>query len=102
MPGCRGISTRLRISAAGVPVLLASSAFGQSVTIQTVAVGDVGNAADTTGYGAVNYQYSIGKYEVTNAQYAAFLNAKAATDTYGLYSEDMARDHGGIIRPGCL
>lgn len=80
--------------------LLASSAFGQSVTIQTVAVGDVGNAADTTGYGAVNYQYSIGKYEVTNAQYAAFLNAKAATDTYGLYSEDMARDHGGIIRSG--
>jgi sulfatase modifying factor 1 len=99
MTDYRGNSTRMRLLVALTP-LLASSAFGQSVTIQTVAVGDVGNAADITGYGAVNYLYSIGKYEVTNAQYAAFLNAKAATDTYGLYSEDMAGGQGGIIRSG--
>lgn len=66
------------------------------ITIETVMVGDVGNAADTTGYGAVAYSYAIGKYEVTNTQYAAFLNAKAATDTYGLYSTGMA----GIARAG--
>lgn len=41
-------------------------------------VGDAGNAADTggtVGRGAVDYTYSIGKHEVTNAQYVNFLNA---------------------------
>lgn len=61
-----------------------------NITIDTVAVGNAGNAADTlTGYGAVGYNYSIGKYEVTAGQYTAFLNAKAVTDTYGLYSAAM-------------
>jgi formylglycine-generating enzyme len=53
-----------------------------AVQIETVLVGNAGNAADTqimsdgtTGYGAVPYEYRIGKYEVTNAQYAEFLNA---------------------------
>ncbi|MDR1283264.1 MAG: formylglycine-generating enzyme family protein [Opitutaceae bacterium] len=32
-------------------------------------------------YGAVSYDYSIGKYEVTNAQYAKFLNAVGVTTT---------------------
>lgn len=70
------------------------------ITIPTNTVGDVGNAADTSGFGAVGYQYSIGRSEVTNAQYAAFLNAKAATDTYGLYSTNMAGSAGGITRSG--
>lgn len=59
-------------------------------------VGDPGNAADTrvvddgtTGYGAVAYTYKIGKFEVTAGQYTAFLNAVAATDTYGLYYYNM-------------
>jgi formylglycine-generating enzyme required for sulfatase activity len=55
-------------------------------SLELVPVGDVGNAADTTGYGRVNYAYNIGKYEVTAGQYTAFLNAVAATDTYGLYN----------------
>ena len=46
--------------------------------ISTVLVGDAGNANDTTGFGAVNEEYRIGTYEVTNSQYAEFLNAKAA------------------------
>jgi sulfatase modifying factor 1 len=62
------------------------------VTIETVTVGDAGNAADTTGYGAVGYEFNIGKYEVTLAQYVTFLNAVAATDAYGLYSTNMALD----------
>ncbi|MEY4243206.1 MAG: hypothetical protein RLZZ245_791 [Verrucomicrobiota bacterium] len=46
-----------------------------TVTIDYISVGNPGNAADSTGYGAVTYAYQIGKYEVTNAQYTAFLNA---------------------------
>ena len=46
--------------------------------------------ADRTGcFGAVGYAYSIGTYEVTNAQYAEFLNAKAASDPLGLYNTSM-------------
>ena len=65
-------------------------------------VGNPGNPADArTGYGAVGYSYRIGKYEVTNSQYAEFLNAVAATDTYNLYSDRMTIDtRGGIVRNG--
>lgn len=60
-------------------------------SLETVAVGDAGNSADyrkTYGYayGSVDYDYSIGKYEVTNAQYCDFLNCKAKTDEYGLFA----------------
>jgi formylglycine-generating enzyme required for sulfatase activity len=76
------------------------SAYAQ-ITIETVTVGNIGNAADTTGYGAVGYEYQIGKYEVTNAQYAAFLNAVAATDTFSLYNSNMGSNAaGGITRTG--
>ncbi len=74
-------------------------AFGQ-ITIDTVAIGYAGNAADSTGYGAVGYTYNIGTHEVTNAQYTAFLNAVAATDTYNLYSMNMSSGQGGITRSG--
>jgi len=59
------------------------------VEIEVVPVGNVGNAADSTGYGAVADAYSIGKYEVTSGQYTKFLNAVAAADTYGLYNTNM-------------
>ena len=62
------------------------------ITIDTVSVGNAGNAADTTGYGAVGYEFNIGKYEVTIGQYTTFLNAVAATDTYSLYNPSMATD----------
>ena len=40
-------------------------------------VGNTGNAADPlTGFGSVDYTYRISKHEVTNAQYAEFLNAQ--------------------------
>jgi formylglycine-generating enzyme required for sulfatase activity len=67
-----------------------------------VRVGDINNLADpATGslYGSVSYEYSIGKYEVTNAQYAAFLNAvdSTGTNTLSLYSNYMDSDvYGGI------
>jgi formylglycine-generating enzyme len=73
------------------------------ITIDTVPVGNAGNANDpSTGYGAVGYQYGIGKFEVTLNQYSAFLNAVAATDTYGLYNSSMGTDLNiaGIARGG--
>jgi sulfatase modifying factor 1 len=81
-------------------------------SLQFVTVGDPGNAPDTTvmndqttGYGAVSYVYRIGKYDVTAAQYAVFLNAVAATDTYGLYNKNMVNANvpsvaAGIIQSG--
>jgi sulfatase modifying factor 1 len=39
--------------------------------------------------GAVAETYQIGKTEVTIGQYAEFLNAVAATDTYSLYNANM-------------
>lgn len=48
----------------------------------------------TTGYGSVSYSYVISKNEVTNAQYAEFLNAVAATDPNGLYGG------GAIVQSG--
>jgi sulfatase modifying factor 1 len=76
----------LTLTASG---LLAQTAFAL-ITIETVPVGNAGNTADpTTGYGAVGYDYGIGKYEVTLNQYNEFLNAVAKTDTYGLYNTQM-------------
>jgi len=67
------------------------------VNIETVTVGNPGNALDVhpannhpAGFGAVDYTYNIGKYEVTAGKYTAFLNAVAQTDTYGLYNPDMS------------
>ena len=76
----------------------------QLVTIETVTVGDAGNAADTTiaCFGAVADVFAIGKYEVTIGQYTTFLNAVAATDTYSLYNPGMTTDQNvaGITRAG--
>ena len=92
-------STLFLVGACG----LASSATA-SIEIATSYVGDIGNSADSsTGslYGAVNYGYQIGTYEVTNSQYTAFLNAAAKTDTHGLYSSEMNNStHGGIQQSG--
>jgi len=72
------------------------------VTIETVPVGNADNAADSTGYGAVAYEYNIGKYEVSNAEYCEFLNAVATGgDPHGLYDSDMGGgwyNIGGISR----
>lgn len=72
-----------------------------TVTIDWVTVGDVGNANDATGFGGVAYEYKISQYEVTNAQYVEFLNAKASSDPNSLYNGSMSSDaHGGITQGG--
>ena len=93
------ISTCLAALAA---LSLATSASAQ-INLDFVNVGDPGNPNDpSTGYGAVSYEYRIGKYEVTLHQYTAFLNAVAATDAYGLYNPRLATDPNiaGIARSG--
>ncbi len=80
--------------------LLPSQVTAANITIDTVPVGNSGNSADTTGFGAVSYAYNIGTTEVTNAQYAAFLNEKAASDPLGLYNTSMGSGFGGISRGG--
>ena len=90
-------------------ILLAISAAvcstGQAVTIETVLVGNAGNPGDTRyrniSRGSVDYDFRIGKYEVTNAQYAEFLNAVDPTggNALKLYEDVFELDNGnrGII-----
>jgi formylglycine-generating enzyme required for sulfatase activity len=72
-----------------------------AVTIPWVTVGDPGNAQDDPANncmdscGAVAYAYRIAKYEVTNAQYVAFLDAVAKSDPNGLYNPSMAITRSG-------
>ncbi len=72
------------------------------ITIETVRVRRAGNKPDTTGYGRVDSNYGIGKYEITISQYTAFLNAVAASDPYRLYNPSLMTNpiNGGITRSG--
>ena len=66
-----------------------------SLVISMVTVGNPVNAADVRSgrlYGAVNYSYRIGTYEVKCSEYTAFLNAVAVFDSYGLWHQIMASD----------
>ena len=94
----------LLLSVLGAVLLLSVSA--SAVTIDWTLVGDPGNACDTQAngcFGSVADSYNIGTYEVTNTQYAEFLNAVADTDTNALYNTDMGNVvnlQGGITRSG--
>ena len=88
-------------------VMLAALGLSASLSatlIDFVKVEDPGNADDTlpgSPYGGVGYSFLISKYEISNAQYAEFLNAVAKTDTYNLYRTDMGTGaRGGITRSG--
>ena len=95
-----GISRALGL--ASVAGLLMARSGAAMITIDTVPVENPGNVADSTGYGAVNYNYGIGKYEVTSSQYASFLNAVAGVDTFGLFNASMSgtTKGSGILRSG--
>lgn len=78
------------------------------VVFEWATIGDPGNGCDPpvspfyNCVGSVNETYRISKYEVTNVQYAEFLNAVAASDPNELYSTSMASQAlpGGIVRNG--
>ena len=63
---------------------IASADMVQGINIDFVTIGNPGNPGDTKvqadpcGCGAVSYNYRIGKYEVTNAQWNAFIAAAGA------------------------
>ncbi len=92
----------------GLAVCACVVAARASQFMTTVPVGDPSNAPDTRyetpGYGAVDYTYAIGKCEVTNEQYAEFLNCVATVGDPGvLYNTNMGggwNDIGGISRSG--
>ena len=79
------------VALVALATLIPAASRADTVTYEMVTVGNAGNAADTTGYGAVNYEYQIGKYDVTIGQYTAFLNAvdPGGTNPYGLYRSEM-------------
>lgn len=100
---------RMLIAVTAVCLIGAGKATAAPVSINWVTVGDPGNfsgdeiatGSGPVSYGAVGYEYQIGKYEVTNAQYVEFLNAKAASDPLALYNANMASNgSGGIIQNG--
>jgi len=77
------------------------------VTIAWASVGEPGNPPDVAANchaascGSVAVPYRIAKHEVTNGQYAEFLNAVADSDPNNLYNPSMASDaRGGITRSG--
>jgi hypothetical protein len=57
----------------------------QNFSIDFTKIGDAGNAADTTGYGAVGYNYNIGTYEISLSQIeAAGIPGVTASGSSGL------------------
>ena len=83
-----------------VAVCACAASTPADVVIETVTVGNPGNAGELSGQGAggvgpdricgmVDYVYNIGKCEVTAGKYTAFLNAVGTTDAYGLYNPEM-------------
>jgi len=60
---------------------IASAAIVRGIEMDFVTIGNPGNPGDTrveanpTGCGAVDYEYQIGKYEISNAQWDSFVTA---------------------------
>ncbi len=81
--------------------LLWAGSTASALTLETVTIGNPGNANDIYGFGGVSYTYSIGTYEVSNSQYTAFLNAvdPSGTNPNAVYDARMGSDaeNGGII-----
>ena len=68
------------------------------VTFDWATVNNAGNAPHASRYGSVAYDFRIATTEVTNRQYAEFLNAVDPTgaNRLELYRSGMASNHGGI------
>ena len=101
------MSTRFVVALTGVALALTPAgtaaqagpaslpAESRPVSIPMVRVGNPGNAPDpATGFGAVAQPFRIAKFDVTIAQYTAFLNAVARReDKHQLYNPLMESDH---------
>jgi formylglycine-generating enzyme required for sulfatase activity len=95
-----------------IAALVASTLSGAAVAVDWTTVGHPGNECDTQAqgcFGSVGISYQIGRYEVTNGQYAEFLNAvdPSGANELDLYHPLMEYDpiaellfefqHGGIV-----
>ena len=100
--GARLINARAVVGVlAFVAATLSASAFGVTINYQTI--GNAGNAANAvTGRGSVATAFRMQKNEVTNTQYAEFLNSQGKSNTNGIYSSLMGSDsnNGGISQSG--
>jgi sulfatase modifying factor 1 len=89
------MNSTYRMLTLAASLLLSTACWAETVVYELVPIRNAGNAGDpltTERWGGVNYDYSMGKYEVTIGQYVAFLNAVARTDTFGLYNPQMAAE----------
>ena len=89
----RGIEMYKQIAAA-LLILICGTASAEiievkGIEIDFVTIGDAGNAADTSGYGSVSYDYRIGTYEISNSQWNQFTTAAGVPAGSGAgYSQD--------------
>ena len=89
----------------GVLTMIAPAVVAE-VEIDWATIGNAGNlAAPDTGLGAVAEEFRMATTEVSNTQYAEFLNNVASNDEFGgddpnLYTDGMAGPLGGIARAG--
>ncbi len=98
-------SVRLSVMAAALAAVMLplSPIKAEIFPLDTVAVGNPGNLPDhLTGLGSVGYSYHITNAEVTNAQYAAFLNTVDPTGSnpHDLYNPDMTNATGFAVVKG--
>ena len=90
--------------------LLAAALPPAASALEWVTIGDAGNPPDdqvscrlkvqcVTDLGSVPYRFQLSRFETTNAEYAAFLNAVGASDPRGLFNTNM-QAVGEIVRSG--
>ena len=78
---------------------VASATTVRGIDMDFVTIGNAGNAADITGHGAVGYEYRIGKYEITNGQWDAFVSAAGAPTGYPSTAYDQSAFFTGSQQP---
>ena len=87
-------------------VSITSADIIRGIDIDFVTIGNAGNVADTavmgdgtTGYGTVAYEYQIGKYEITNTQWNAFVSGAGYPTGNPSNAYDEAATNTGIQQP---
>jgi sulfatase modifying factor 1 len=102
--GARMLNLRAFAGAVAFAVAsVASTVLGVTIDYATIGnPGNPGNAASSpAGLGAVSDLFLMSTKEVTNAQYAEFLNAVGASNTNSVYNANMGSNvAGGIVQSG--
>jgi formylglycine-generating enzyme required for sulfatase activity len=94
----RVLSSIIVILSIGIVSAGADEIEKEGILFKTVDYASNFNDSDTN-LGGVNYKFLAGVYEVTNQEYASFLNAVAkVSDPYGLYSNLMSVHFWGGIQ----